>query len=220
MTSTSAHNILNNIFTGILVLCAVTITVLILRREFAQTLRPQASKVENWKKLLGEGHWFGPNDAAVYIIAFFDYECPPCKRLELTLDAVLSKYNDKVALIRYHFPSKTHENAREAAIAAECAGKQGRFAVYHSLLFQNQNVLTNQPWSMLARLAGIPDVDAFEKCVQTHETAMAVERHVHIGKSLGAVGTPTLIINGDMVTGNLSATQLEDRIRYFLEANR
>jgi len=220
MTSTSAHNTLNNIFTGILVLCALIITILILRKEFVNRPHPQVSKVENWKKLLGQGHWLGPKDAAVYVIAFFDYECPPCRSLEPTLDAVLSRYKNEVALIRYNFPSETHENAYEAAIAAECAANQGRYDICHTLLFQNQNILSNQPWSMLARLADVPDMGAFEKCVQTLETAVAVDRDVHIGKSINVVGTPTLIINGDMVTGNLSVTQIEDLIRDFLEADR
>lgn len=78
-------------------------------------------------------------------------------------------------------------------------------------------MLSNQPWSMLARLANVPDMAAFEKCVQTLETAVAVDRDIHIAKSIGIDGTPTLIINGDMVTGNLSVTQIEDLIRHFLE---
>lgn len=135
MTSASAHNTLNNIFTGILVLCALIITILILRKEFANRPHLQMSKVENWKELLGQGHWLGPKEAAIYFIEFFDYECPPCRSQEHSLDAILSKYKNEVAIIRYNFPSKTHENAYKAAIAAECAAKQGRYDVYHGLLF-------------------------------------------------------------------------------------
>ncbi len=70
MISDRARSTLNNIFSGILVLCALTVTGLLLCKEFGNRPPVQTSRVENWKELLGHGHWLGPKEARIL------YACP------------------------------------------------------------------------------------------------------------------------------------------------
>jgi protein-disulfide isomerase len=113
-------------FTGVLVCCALVITGLIVKQEFfPPEPKPQVRQVENWQQLELRGTRTGPEAAPVQIIEFFDYQCPFCKQVQPSVQAVAEKYPDKVSVIYEHNPLGGHEYAFEAAIAAECAGRQG-----------------------------------------------------------------------------------------------
>ncbi len=82
----------------------------------------------------------GNKDARVVIAEFSDFQCPFCKRWsETTMDPLLKKYGNNVALAFLHFPlTQIHPNAGNASVAAICAGEQGKFWEMHDLLFARQ----------------------------------------------------------------------------------
>lgn len=68
---------IENIFTGILVVCALIITILFLRKEFFRNNNSaNIINIDNWKKLITKDEKLDSNNTKVYIIEFFDYECP------------------------------------------------------------------------------------------------------------------------------------------------
>src|SRR5690606_35254580 len=77
----------------------------------------------------------GPEDAPVVIVEFSDFRCPYCKRFrDETLPVLLEEYGDQIRVVYRDFPVVGGE---VAAIAAECANKQGEFWAYHDALFEN-----------------------------------------------------------------------------------
>ena len=73
-----------------------------------------------------DDHVRGDKNAPVTIIEYSDFECPYCERFHPTMLEVMEKYDGKVRWIFRHFPLSFHPNAKPAAMAAECAGEQGK----------------------------------------------------------------------------------------------
>jgi protein-disulfide isomerase len=189
---------LSDIGTWVVVVCALLSTILVVRREFSQgsTVTGEATYVEDWQEAFAVGIRSGSPSAPVQIVEFADFECPFCAQFEATVRAVHDKYQDQVAFTFAHFPLAMHSFAEPAARAAECADLQGRFQVVRTALFQRQRTFGSVPWTDLAKQAGIPDVEQFDKCVADTRPLERIEQGKRLGQKLGILGTPTIIVNG------------------------
>ncbi|MEK7383124.1 MAG: thioredoxin domain-containing protein, partial [Elusimicrobiota bacterium] len=86
----------------------------------------------------------GPANAKILIVEFSDFECPACRYAVKPLHELLALYEGKVRFVFKHFPLRMHRWAPAAAIAAECAGRQGRFWEYHDRLYDRQEEWVNE----------------------------------------------------------------------------
>lgn len=208
--------LLSNLLTGILVVCAVLVTAVVLRRELLDPPLPAEAavsalrQVEDWEELAREGAVMGPADAPVRIVEFSDFQCPFCRVVQETLAAVRSRHPERVAIVYRHLPlDAIHPHARAAANAVECAGEQGRFAEYHDRLFALQDSIGTTPWDRYAADAAVPDLEAFRRCVAENRYADRVERDARLAAELGLDVTPTLIVNGTVYPGAPTKEELE-----------
>ncbi len=167
--------------------------------------------VQNWEDYAEEGRWIGPPEAALVIVEFGDYECPACRALHSTLVRLRASYPQDVAISYRHWPLPYHRSAYPAARAAECAGSQGVFEAYHDALFTEDDWL-GEALLRFAKGAGVPDLDAFEQCIAETDPVPRIERDIAAVAELGAIGTPTLIVNGVMSAGVPSYQELEAAI--------
>ncbi|NIM51711.1 MAG: thioredoxin domain-containing protein [Gemmatimonadales bacterium] len=144
----------------------------------------------------------GPEDAAVTLVEFTDYECPFCAQyFQLTYPNLLAKYEGKLRYVIRNFPvNSIHPRAQKAAEAAECADDQGKFWEYHDILFQRQTALEVESLKRYAAELGL-DAEAFDRCVDSGEKAAVVFRDLQDGLNYGVRGTPTFFINGRMLVG-------------------
>lgn len=213
----SRKDVVGNLLTGVLVVCALVITAVVVRREFFGLPAPVAAALAEpretgrWDELAAsDGHWEGPADAPVRIVEFSDFQCRFCARVQPTLEAVREKYGDRVAVAYRHFPlDAIHPHARAAGLAVECAGEQGRFKAYHDALFARQDSIGTTGWDAFAREAGVPDAAAFEACMAEGRWNDRVARHAALGESVGVDVTPTLIVNGRVLSGAVPQAELE-----------
>jgi len=212
----------DTILTVVLVGCAVLTTGLVLRRE----LFPQASApvmpqkpvfIDNWQAHLDKGARVGSPEAPVQLIEFADYECPFCASFHTTLEAVRKQYPTQLALTYVHYPIQGHRFAEPAARVVECAGEQGRFEAMHARLYQWQNQMGLKPWNAFAAEAGVPNLAAFESCVQETEPVAKVVEGRKLGNELGVQGTPTIVINGWKLPRPPSATELDAMVSSILQ---
>jgi protein-disulfide isomerase len=145
---------------------------------------------------------FGPNDAAVTIVEFSDFECPFCGRFRVeTFDALIEQYDGQIRFVYRDFPlSSIHPNAQKAAEAAECADEQGQFWEMHDLIFANQ---TNMGVSALSGFATELELDeeAFDECLNSGQYTEEVLADFQEGQAYGVTGTPTFFINGVRLVG-------------------
>ena len=105
-------------------------------------------EAERNRELLGavsDLDWsIGPEDAALTIIEYADFQCPYCADASLSLIEYQREHSDDVRLVYRHFPLSFHEKAVPAALAANAAGYQGMFFEAEEFLFENQ-----AEWSVL-----------------------------------------------------------------------
>ncbi|MDA8020056.1 MAG: thioredoxin domain-containing protein [Thermoanaerobaculia bacterium] len=142
---------------------------------------------------------YGPSDAAVTLVEYGDFECPPCGRLHGELKKLKAEYGDRVRFVFEHFPLESiHPNARAASRAAFCAGEQGEFWGMHDALFENQRSLNEATYLAHAAELGL-DRDAFAGCLASDEANAAVDRDLADGRGVGVGGTPSLFVNGRRV---------------------
>lgn len=142
----------------------------------------------------------GPANAPITIIEFSEYQCPFCARVTPTLKAIEQKYAGKVRLVFKDFPLQNHLQAPKAAEAAHCAGDQGKYWELHDRLFANQQLLQVPELKKHAAAVGL-DQAAFDQCLDSGKHAENVQADVDLGSQMGVGSTPTLYINGRLVTG-------------------
>ncbi len=144
----------------------------------------------------------GPEDAAVTVVEFSDFECPYCARGRALVHHLRETWPDDVRVVFMDFPLQQHTRAIPAAVAAFCAGEQGLFWPYHDLLFDHQPAFDD---ASLKRYGALLELDAedFEQCRATARAAASVTSDIEAGRRLGIEGTPTLFINGIKLIGLL-----------------
>jgi len=146
----------------------------------------------------------GPEDAAITIIEFSDYECPYCRRWhQEVLPLLIEEYPDEVRFVYRDFPlTSIHSNAVPAAIAANCAGEQEAEAYweYNQLLFSMDLGLGPEAYMGYAEELDL-DTDAFTECLESDRHEEEVLADFEYASQLGIRSTPTFFINGIALVG-------------------
>ncbi|MGQ0815168.1 MAG: Na+/H+ antiporter NhaA [Gemmatimonadota bacterium] len=141
-------------------------------------------------------HIRGPDDGAVTLVEYGDFECPHCGEAEPILRELLQKFGSDIRFVFRHLPlTEVHENAQLAAEAAEAAGAQGRFWEMHDLLFAHQDALRAGDLRGYARELNL-DIDRFTDDLQSRRYARRIARDTDSADESGVAGTPTFFIDG------------------------
>ena len=142
----------------------------------------------------------GPETAPVTLVEFSEFQCPYCARFAPTLKRLEETYKENIRIVWKHLPLPIHKDAVGAAVAAEVAGKQGRFWEFHDRLFDDQKKLGPDDLKQHARDLGL-DMDRFDADRANGEHQKRVDADVAEAKALGILGTPGIFINGRFVQG-------------------
>ncbi len=170
----------------------------------------------------------GNPQAKVTIVEFSDFQCPFCKRGFDTMEQVFQKYPKDVKFIFMHYPLPFHEWAKPAAIAAVCATEQDPkvFWTLHDDFFRNQGDINKD--NVLDKtaefLAGSKvDMTKWNTCAKSTDSAeykaaaAKVEASIEAGQKLGVNGTPAFFINGELVSGAVPLSELDQHIQKALK---
>jgi len=143
----------------------------------------------------------GPDGAPVTIVEFSDFQCPYCARSSSVLIPQVRKtYGDKVRIVFRDFPLDSHREAVPAAVAARCAGRQGKFWEMHDKLFSHQREMGEALYQKAAKEIGL-DAAKFSECRKDPKVAEAVKSDLRDGTKAGVGSTPTFFVNGLPVEG-------------------
>lgn len=170
-----------------------------------------------WHRVLAGGHRMGSDSASVTLVEFSDFLCTHCKHFLDVLDLYRQDHPGQLQIIIHTFPLPQHPLSRKLAASAECVAKMGNFGEYYSLLFKNQDHISQQPLDSLAKVAGVRDMDAFHGCLREDATINEVRHDWELGREIGLIQTPTIIINRDMYSGPLTYRELSQAVDYALE---
>ena len=150
----------------------------------------------------------GPTNAPVTIVMFADFQCPYCSRGADAVEEVRKRHPKDVRVVYKDYPLGFHEEAMPSALAARCAGAQGKYWEMHDKLYAGQRELGA---ALYTRLVGELKLDAvkYGQCVADPATAKAVRDDTAAGEAAGVDGTPAFYINGVRLTGAQPAEAFE-----------
>lgn len=146
----------------------------------------------------------GNPDAKITIVEFSDFQCPFCKASFPVIRRIVENYPDEVRLVYRHFPLESiHPLAKDLAHASMCAQDQGKFWQFHDRIFQQQDLITKNNITEQAKAVGL-DINLFEQCQSSGKWNEAVEQDFADIVSLGGRGTPSWIVNGELIQGHFN----------------
>jgi uncharacterized membrane protein/protein-disulfide isomerase len=149
--------------------------------------------------------------AAVVVVKFNDYQCPPCRQTYMEYKEVFAKWAKqnpgKVRYVTRDYPLERqcnanvnqdlHPSACEAAVAVRLAREKGKAEAMEEWLFANQPKLTPEGVkAAVATVAGVTDYDA-----RFAATLELVKADIAQGAGLKVSGTPTFFMNGMRLPG-------------------
>jgi protein-disulfide isomerase len=154
------------------------------------TLKPAVSAAD---QQTGNAH------AHVTLVEFGDYQCPHCGHAHPLLKRLLKEKGKEFLFVFRNFPlQEAHPAAYMAALAAEAAGKQGKFWPMHDMIFEHQDNLHGHSFVNFAEALKL-DMQQFAADWKSPAIQQKVERDFESGVRSGVNGTPTFFINGVML---------------------
>jgi Na+:H+ antiporter, NhaA family len=168
-------------------------------------------------------HTRGPAEAAVTLEEYGDFECPSCAAVSNIVHAAADKHRNSLRLIFWQFPLPMHPHAREAAIAAEAASRQGHFWEMHDSLYAGQQTWSNAPdpravFEHYAEELHL-DLAQFRKDLDNPEVASRIDAEHEQGEAHGVKATPTLFINGEELPPPFDPERVNKAIATALDKN-
>lgn len=162
----------------------------------------------------------GSPTAPVKVVEYASASCPHCARWDMEIfPAFKAKYIDtgKVRYTLKEYLTEPQALAAAGFLLARCAGPDRYFPVLDAVFRgQGEMVSTGDPRGVLARIAESPggmtpaQLDACMRDTAAEKALAArVERHVRVDK---IASTPTFIINGVRVEGEMSLPELDAAI--------
>jgi protein-disulfide isomerase len=158
----------------------------------------------------------GAAKPTVTIVEYADFQCGHCKAAVPVVEALLKQRKD-IRVVYKHFPLSVHPMARGAAIAAEAAGRQGKFWEMHGAIFATQEDVSDAMLQGHAKALGL-DMNRFNSDLKDPALAKLVDDSRAEANALGINGTPAFFINGRAFHLNRSVDGFQARLR--MEAAR
>jgi protein-disulfide isomerase/uncharacterized membrane protein len=169
-------------------------------------------------------HFVGAAEPQLTIVEYSDYQCPFCRIAHRRVRQMLKAHADRVRLVHRQFPlddacnplvkRRFHPFACHFALAAECAGEQGRFWQMNDALFGAHDTRKSEDIDVFAMAADIGvDVERFRSCMQDPATRARLREDIDKGLALGLTGTPTFVVDDKPLRKALSPELIESLLQ-------
>jgi protein-disulfide isomerase len=158
-----------------------------------------------------DGRAMGDPNAPVTIEVYEDFQCPACKTFSEQIEPqVVDAYvtTGDVYYIYRHFPfiddRAPRNESDQAANASMCARDENRFWDYHDMLFanwngENQGAFSDSRLVAFAEALGL-EMESFNQCFNANLNKDEIDADLQSGRDSGVNGTPSVIVNGKMIT--------------------
>jgi protein-disulfide isomerase len=162
------------------------------------------------------GYTLGSDSAPVHVTEYSDFECPFCASFAtVQMPEVRTQLitTGKVQWRFRDFPLPRHKYSRFAALAAQCAGEQGKFWEMHDQLFYNhqwaqQGKNPSALFRGFAKTVGV-DTDRYDACMDGQRYAGRLDESWREGEAIGVDATPKIYVEGRFYQGTPTSDGLK-----------
>jgi protein-disulfide isomerase len=149
----------------------------------------------------------------VTMVEFFDYNCGYCKRAMIDMMELLkADANLKVVLKEFPVLGEGSVQAAQVAAALSLQDKSGKkYLDFHQKLLSGRGQADKTRALAAAKEAGA-DMARLEKDMNGAEVRATLEESFKLAETLGLNGTPSYVINNDVVIGAVGLAALKEKI--------
>jgi len=141
----------------------------------------------------------GAENASIVIVEYSDFRCPYCQQFFPSIRRISQEYPNDVRVIYRDFPL-IGEDSRTLALAAHCAGEQGKYLPLHDKMYLMGQQVTTENLLDIAQTVGI-NAPALESCVNSQRHNERIDHDIADAQAAGVTSTPTIFINGHRLSG-------------------
>jgi protein-disulfide isomerase len=154
----------------------------------------------------------GGKEAEVSVVVVESLTQVYARRLAPRLEALLRRYGDRLALRSFTVAGRSNRGSGPAAVAAHCAGIQGRFWDFRSLILADAHDGARSKHLAFATRLEL-DTDRFSTCLNSKGIAAEIVERSAVARGLGMTTTPVVLVNGVYVGGAEPRGVLEAEVR-------
>ncbi|RYH02981.1 DsbA family protein [Salipiger sp. IMCC34102] len=144
----------------------------------------------------------------ITVVEFMDYRCGYCKRAFPEVEQLLAE-DGNIRLIVKEFPILGEESviASRFAIATKMIEGDGAYKMVHDTLMGINGTLDVETLTRLGNTLGL-DTDAIVAAMDSEEVTQIIADNRDLGQALAISGTPTFVIEDQMVRGYVPAADM------------
>lgn len=185
------------------------------RQALAETEKAKAAIASHRELLFNSPRQvtLGNPTGDVTMVEFFDYNCGYCKRAMADMMELL-KSDPKLKVVLKEFPVLGEGSVQAAQVAAALMlqDKSGKkYLDFHQRLLSGRGQADRTRALAAAKEAGA-DMGRLEKDLNSPEVRATLEESFKLAEALGLNGTPSYVINDDVVIGAVGLAPLREKI--------
>jgi len=150
----------------------------------------------------------------VTMVEFFDYNCGFCRKA-LTDKLELIKNDPRLRLVLKEFPvlGEGSTQAAQIAVSVRLQDKTGgkKYLEFHQKMFASRGQVDKARALAVVREIGF-DAARAEREMGSEEVRMTLEEGFKLAEALGINGTPTYVLDGQVVVGAVGVEKLREAI--------
>jgi protein-disulfide isomerase len=152
----------------------------------------------------------GPASASKTVVEFFDYRCVHCKNSLPAMQKLVDDNQVRVVFIEHPILTTDSIVAARAAVAAR--RQEGKYVPFHFALMKTSGDLPLERILQVAKETGL-DVTKLRRDMDGPAVTQSVAASNAIAKKLYIDGTPTFIIGGEIIGGELTVEEMQKLVR-------
>jgi protein-disulfide isomerase len=156
---------------------------------------------------LAGAQFIGRNDVSRLMVVYSDFQCPYCAEFATKVwPTVKTRFVDMGTLrVAFHnYPiERRHPKAFAEAVAAACAGREGKFWSMHDRLFAPTLTSVDAAAGEIGLFG-----PAFHTCISADDVTASIRSEVNDAVLLGINATPTFVFGEMASDGTLHSTAL------------
>lgn len=183
-----------------------------------ETGTPKARKMDVALLEIGKSPSRGSLNTKVTIVEFSNFQCPYCQRAWTAMKGLLEKYPKEIKYVFKHYPLQAQGKPFDVSemVAAVQEVNPEAFWFVHDFLFtdEGQTLLKEEKEVVKKKIedllkAKAYNVAAFNAALAAGKGKMRVEEDLEVGRKIRVRGTPTTLVNGELVRPPLTEKTIE-----------